>query len=99
MINIVTKSGTNAVSRFSLVLLSRPVRCKGCRQPSTAAWEKTPPFDREQYAFTLGGPIKKDKAWFFGSVEYRNQDGAALVGVRDLATRTIKTDFRRCAAQ
>src|SRR6185503_16007218 len=54
---------------------------------------ETPPFDRQQYAFSLGGPIKKDQAWFFASVEYRNQDGAALVGSRDLATRTIRRGF------
>ncbi|MCM3900726.1 MAG: TonB-dependent receptor, partial [Pyrinomonadaceae bacterium] len=51
------------------------------------------PFDREQVSFAMGGPIKKDRAWFFGSFEYRNQDGATLVGSRDLATRTIRNGF------
>ncbi|HLE63228.1 MAG TPA: TonB-dependent receptor, partial [Pyrinomonadaceae bacterium] len=31
--------------------------------------------------------------WFFGSFEYRNQDGATLVGSRELATRTIRKGF------
>src|ERR1043166_2892910 len=54
---------------------------------------KLPPIDSQQTAFTLGGPIKRNRAWFFGSFEYRNQDGAALVGSRDLATRSIRRSF------
>jgi hypothetical protein len=54
---------------------------------------QAPPFHREQYAFALGGPIKRDKAWFFGSVEYRSQKGAVLVGTRNLATRSIVSGF------
>src|SRR5205085_153658 len=54
---------------------------------------QSPPFDRQQYAFALGGPIRKDHAWFFGSFEDRNQNGVVLVGSRDLATRTIRRGF------
>jgi len=36
---------------------------------------------------------RKNKAWFFGSFEYRNQDGAALVGVRNLASRSFTRTF------
>src|SRR6185503_238968 len=55
--------------------------------------ETSPPFDRQQYSFAIGGPIKRDKAWWFGSFEDRNQDGVVLVGARDLASRTIRRDF------
>jgi hypothetical protein len=54
---------------------------------------QAPPFHREQYAFAFGGPINRDKAWFFGSIEYRNQKGAVLVGSRNLATRAIVRGF------
>ncbi|HZB43925.1 MAG TPA: TonB-dependent receptor, partial [Pyrinomonadaceae bacterium] len=52
-----------------------------------------PPFDRQQYAFTLGGPVRRDRAWFFGAFEDRNQDGAVLVGTRDTARRAIINGF------
>ena len=47
-----------------------------------------PPFDREQVAGSAGGPLASRTFWF-GAMEYRNQDGAVLVGVRDVPTRTI----------
>src|SRR6266511_2705754 len=92
VINIVTKSGTNYYhGSGSLYFRNRTLQ--GLPATFDRGLGQTPPFDREQYAFTLGGPIQKDRAWFFGSFEYRNQDGAALVGVRDLATRTIQRTF------
>ena len=92
VINIVTKSGTNTY-HGSGSFYFRDRALQGVPATFDRGLGQTPPFDREQYAFTLGGPIQKDRAWFFGSFEYRNQDGAALVGVRDLSTRTIKRSF------
>ena len=45
----------------------------------------------------VGGPIVRGKAWWFGAVEYRNQDAVVQVGERDLATRTIRRGLRRGA--
>jgi hypothetical protein len=92
VINIVTKSGSNEFHGSGSVYF-RDKALQGLPATFNRGLGQTPPFDREQYAFTLGGPIRKDRAWFFGSIEYRNQDGATLVGFRDLATRTIKRTF------
>lgn len=94
-INIVTKTGSNEFhgsgafffrhSRLSAVLptLDR----------SLVAAQGRPPFDREQYAVSIGGPIKRNHAWFFGAFEYRNQDGVVITGVRDLTARRVVTSF------
>jgi hypothetical protein len=91
VINIVTKTGTNEL-HGSASFYFRDRRLQGL--PATFDRSNPePPFDRQQYAFALGGPIKRDKLWWFGSFEYRNQDGAVLVGERDPASRTIRRGF------
>ena len=92
VINVVTKSGSNEY-HGSGSFFFRDRALQGLPATFDRSLGKTPPFDREQYAFALGGPLKRDHAWFFGSVEYRNQDGAVLVGARDLATRSIRRGF------
>src|SRR6476646_8681155 len=92
VLNSGTKSGSNEY-HGSGSFYCRGKALQGLPATLDRGLGQTPPFDREQYAFTLGGPIRKDRAWFFGSIEYRNQDGAALVGARDLATRTIRRSF------
>ncbi|HSD46389.1 MAG TPA: TonB-dependent receptor, partial [Pyrinomonadaceae bacterium] len=92
VINVVTKSGNNDLHGSGSIYF-RDRELQGLPATFDRTLGETPPFDRQQYAFTLGGPIKKDHAWFFGSLEYRNQDGVVLVGSRDLATRSITRDF------
>jgi hypothetical protein len=92
VINIVTKSGSNEL-HGSGSFYFRHKALQGLPATLDRNLAETPPFDREQYAFSLGGPISKKRAWFFGSIEYRNQDGATVVGQRDLATRSIRRTF------
>lgn len=92
VVNIVTKEGTN---RFhgSASAFFRGSLFQGLPATFDRTLGQAPPFDREQYSFTAGGPIKKDHAFFFSSLEYRNQNGAVLVGTRDTARRTITRSF------
>jgi hypothetical protein len=91
VINIVTKSGTNDLhGSGSFFFRDRKL------QALPATFDRNnpePPFDREQYSATLGGPLVKDKLFLFGAFEYRNQDGAVLVGQRDTAARSITRSF------
>jgi hypothetical protein len=34
------------------------------------------PFSRQNYVFTLGGPIKRDRIWFFSSLEYVHENAS-----------------------
>lgn len=91
VINIVTKSGTNELhGSASFYFRDRGLQALPATLDRSA---QEPPFDRQQYAFAVGGPIKRDSLWWFGSFEYRNQDGAVLVGERDPASRIIRRGF------
>ncbi|HYE14805.1 MAG TPA: TonB-dependent receptor [Pyrinomonadaceae bacterium] len=92
VINVVTKGGTNE-THGSASAFFRGSLFQALPATFDRSTGEEPPFDREQYSFTLGGPVKRDRAWYFGSFEYRNQDGAVLVGTRDLATRSIRRGF------
>jgi outer membrane receptor protein involved in Fe transport len=92
VINVVTKAGSNDL-HGSFSFFERDRRLQGLPATYDRSSNQKPPFDRQQYSATLGGPLKKDKAWWFGSFEYRNQDGAVLVGERDAAARQIRRSF------
>ena len=92
VINVITKTGTNELHGSGSVYF-RDRNLQALPATFDRSLGQDPPFDRQQYAFTLGGPIKRDRAWFFGSFENRNQDGVVLVGTRDLATRSIVRSF------
>ncbi len=92
VINVVTKAGTNE-NHGSFSFFERDRRLQGLPATFNRTGNQKPPFDRQQYSGTLGGPLVKDRAWWFGSFEYRNQDGAVLVGQRDVAARTIRQTF------
>src|SRR4029453_14632312 len=69
-VNVVTKSGTNDLHGTlhgyfkNQGLSSAPKRGDGTTAPKTD-------FDQQQAGFTLGGPIVKDKAFFFTAFDYQ----------------------------
>lgn len=90
-INVVTRSGTSEL-RGEGSIFFRDDSLQGL--PATFDRSNPdPPFDRQQYAISAGGPLKKSSVFAFGALEYRDQDGGILVGARDLASRTFKRDF------
>jgi len=92
VINVITKTGSNEFHGSGSIYF-RDSGLQGLPATFDRTLNQSPPFDREQYAFAIGGPIRKDRAWFFGSFENRNQDGVVLVGTRDLTTRSIRRGF------
>ena len=43
------------------------------------------PFSRQNYVGTLGGPIRKQKLWFFSSLEYVNEDASIAYSPSSIA--------------
>jgi hypothetical protein len=67
--NIITKSGTNEFHGRAFLFL----------RDDAMTWishegQVLPELRRYEYGATFGGPIKKNKAWFFGSVELVPED-------------------------
>src|SRR5687768_13629746 len=76
VINAVTRSGTNAFHGTLFEFLRNSAldaRNFFDRNPANPLVRSNPPpFKRNQYGFTVGGPIKRDKLFFFGSFEGLN---------------------------
>jgi Carboxypeptidase regulatory-like domain len=90
--NVVTKQGGNEI-HGSAAMYERDKVLQGLPATYDRTINTTPPFHRQQYAGDLGGPIRKDKAWWFVAAEDRQQAGADLVGVRNLTTHSIDRTF------
>ncbi len=90
-INVITKSGSNQL-RGSASLFLRDDSWQGTPATYDKSMENIP-FDRQQLAGAVGGPLVKGKLFGFAAAEYRNQDGAVLVGARDVPARTIRRSF------
>ncbi|HSB74763.1 MAG TPA: carboxypeptidase regulatory-like domain-containing protein, partial [Terriglobales bacterium] len=54
------------------------------------------PFSRQNYIASLGGPLKRDKLWFFSSLEYVHEDASIAYSP---ATRTQFNSLAGLAAQ
>ncbi len=92
MINVVTRSGSDTL-RGSTSLFLRDHRWQGLPATFDRSSGDELPFDRQQIAGSAGGPLVAGRAFWFAAAEYRNQDGAVLVGERNVATRTITRAF------
>ena len=92
VINVVTRSGTDQL-RGSFSFFARDSAWQGLPATYDRSNGDSFPFDRQQMAGAAGGPLVPGKAFWFAAAEYRNQDGAVLVGERDVAARAIRRSF------
>ncbi|HWW77732.1 MAG TPA: carboxypeptidase-like regulatory domain-containing protein, partial [Pyrinomonadaceae bacterium] len=88
LLSVVSKSGTNDLhgSLFGFfrddALNANAPKILAEANPGlfpNAADAVKPPFSRQQFGGSIGGPIKKDKAFFFGTVEHTRERGNSIV--------------------
>jgi len=70
VVNVVTKSGTNDFHGNVFGFL----RDKSFQARNAFAPVAKPPFNRKQFGATLGGPLDKDRTFFFAAFEQRRRD-------------------------
>ncbi|HEY3380442.1 MAG TPA: carboxypeptidase regulatory-like domain-containing protein [Vicinamibacterales bacterium] len=78
LVNVITKSGTNEM-RGSAFLFARNEKLNSETYFEQQSGAGRQPFSQQQTGATIGGPLAKDKAFFFLSYEYnRRQDYATV---------------------
>lgn len=84
LVNIVTKSGTNSYHGNAFGFIRhRSIQARNGLAFQPAGADPKPAFTRGQYGFTFGGPIKKDKTFFFLSLDQtrRHESGFSEIGI------------------
>ena len=96
-IETTTKSGTNLISTGRFTSTSRTM--PSMRQPTFLAanpfFTGAPPLHRNVFGVTLGGPIKKDKMFFFGSYQGQRISDALSGAFNGVPTLQGLTDTNR----
>jgi len=78
VVNVVTKSGTNAIHGSVFGFFRNDALNKNEHFAEKAGIEK-PKFARQQFGFSLGGPIVRDKTHFFTAFERMQEDNYVTV--------------------
>jgi hypothetical protein len=72
-VNVVTKSGTNDVHGTAHVFFKNDALSSAPKNRDGSEAEKFD-FSQQQAGFTLGGPLQKDRIFYFVAVDYQNGD-------------------------
>jgi hypothetical protein len=92
VIQMVTKSGTNEF-HGSVFEFFRDRSLNAKTQPEKDAEIEKGPFRRHQFGGTLGGPIIRDKAFFFVTYERVQEDVNSVLGVPPVVEALYDPDF------
>jgi carboxypeptidase family protein len=95
-INVVTKSGTNGLHGSGFEFLRNTAL--DAKNYFALPTDKTPVFRQNQFGGTLGGPIRKDKTFFFVDYQGTRQTQAPTVNVQMPSVANFNGDFSDSAA-
>jgi hypothetical protein len=93
-VNVVTKSGTNAM-RGSLYGFFRDDAFNG----ENALTGTTLPMDQQQFGFSLGGPLRRDRTLYFANVERKALDQTGVVSITPENAATINARLTQVGYQ
>jgi outer membrane receptor protein involved in Fe transport len=85
IVNIVTRSGSNELHGSAFYFY----RDDGLSEENPLTGTKTP-FEQNQYGASLGGPILRDRLFFFGAAEKLDITDANVVTISDAAVAVIR---------
>ncbi len=88
VVNVVTKSGTNAFHGSGFLFIRNDAL-----DTSNVTNQAPPPLTRYDFGATVGGPVRKDKAWFFGSFERFQEDRGVIFNPNIPAVLKSGEDF------
>jgi hypothetical protein len=80
-INVVSQSGSNEIHGTGFLFVRTEDGAARIAQEQSD-------FDREQWGFSVGGPLVKDRAFWFASYERNNQDGATATNIAGFPSLT-----------
>ncbi len=90
VVNVITKSGTNTLHGSGFLFHRNDTF-----DSSNVKGEAPPKLKRYNYGFTLGGPIRKDKDWFYGSLENVTETRGSIYPPDIPALLSANEDFNR----
>jgi hypothetical protein len=90
--SMITKTGTNQFSGSAFVMI-RPGDLDAAPPlaPIVNGEKVKAPYNQQQFGGTAGGPIMKDKMFFFGSYERRRERSEVTVTAADSPVPTVET--------
>ena len=89
VLNVITRSGSNTLNGRgygffrSAKFDSPPFAGRYDTSGNPVFLTTTPPFDQQRYGGFIGGPISKDKIFFFGGIEALNLNASEVLGISD----------------
>jgi carboxypeptidase family protein len=97
VVNIVTKSGTNALAGNAFMYFrDESLNAKDHFEKfdvfGTAIERSKAPYSQIQWGGTLGGPIKRDKTFFFASFEKLDVEASNFVTIDSAAAATLQAN-------
>ncbi len=87
LVQVSTRSGTNAIHGEAFYIFQDQRSLDA--NPNASVGHVAPPFQRNQFGGSVGGPILRDKLFYFGNAERIQQKSGSPAGLGSLFINTI----------